>query len=100
MSVFDTVDGSSTGIAMRQIAVVIQEQRMTANGTKQTLCAPLSMSAFGGKADIEFTSQNVCFGCPKRTFPGSLNHNKKYKCRFWYRFFMNLLFHGRMIVSE
>jgi len=30
------VDGSSTGIAMCQIAVVIQEQRMTANGTKQS----------------------------------------------------------------
>ena len=36
MSACDVVDGSSTGIAMCQIAVVIQEQRMTANGTKQS----------------------------------------------------------------
>jgi hypothetical protein len=57
VSVIDAVDGSSTGIAMFHSAVL----QMTVIGTKQTLCAPLSMSAFGGKADIEFTSQNVCF---------------------------------------
>jgi hypothetical protein len=39
MSAFDAVDGFSTGIAMCQIAVVIQEQRMTAIGTKRTLLA-------------------------------------------------------------
>jgi hypothetical protein len=33
MSAIDAVDGSSTGIAMCHIAVVIQEQRMTAHGT-------------------------------------------------------------------
>jgi hypothetical protein len=32
----DAVDGSSTGIAMCQIAVVIQERLMSASGTKQT----------------------------------------------------------------
>jgi hypothetical protein len=32
----DAVDGSSTGIAMCQIAVVIQERLMSAYGTKQT----------------------------------------------------------------
>jgi hypothetical protein len=36
MSAIDAVDGSYTGIAMCQIVVVIQEQRMTANGTKQS----------------------------------------------------------------
>ncbi len=32
VSTSDAVDGSSTGIAMCQIAVVIQELRMSANG--------------------------------------------------------------------
>jgi hypothetical protein len=36
MSAFDAVDGSSTGIAMRHIAVVIREQPMSLIGTKQT----------------------------------------------------------------
>ncbi len=36
MSAIDAVDGSSTGNAMCHIAVVIQEQRMTGNGTKQS----------------------------------------------------------------
>jgi hypothetical protein len=36
MSAIDSVDGSSTGIAMYQIAVVIQERLMSASGTKQT----------------------------------------------------------------
>jgi hypothetical protein len=36
MSAIDAVDGSSTGIAMCHIAVVIQKQRMSAYGTKQT----------------------------------------------------------------
>jgi hypothetical protein len=36
VSAFDAVDGSSTGIAMCQIAVVIQERLMSAYGTKQT----------------------------------------------------------------
>ena len=35
-------DGSSTGIAMYQIAVVIQEQRMTAYDPKQTF-VPVGM---------------------------------------------------------
>ncbi len=33
MSAYDAVDGSSTGIAMCHIAVVIQEPRMTDVGT-------------------------------------------------------------------
>jgi hypothetical protein len=37
MSAIDAVDGSSTGIAMFQCAAVVQELRMTAIGTKQTL---------------------------------------------------------------
>ena len=37
MSVLDAVDGSSTGIVMCHIVVVIQERRMSPCGTKQTL---------------------------------------------------------------
>jgi hypothetical protein len=47
MSASDAVDGSSTVIAMCQFALVIQEQRMTGNGTKQSF------------SDV---SQNGCFG--------------------------------------
>ena len=36
MSASDAVDGSSTGMAMRRIAVSIDKPLMTVNGTKQT----------------------------------------------------------------
>jgi hypothetical protein len=36
MSTFDAVDGSSTGIAMCHIAVIVEENQMSAIGTKQT----------------------------------------------------------------
>ncbi len=36
MTAYDAVDGSSTGIAMGQSVVVIQEQRTSVIGTKQS----------------------------------------------------------------
>jgi len=51
------VDGSSAGIAMFQCAVL----QMTVVGTKRTFQTVSFMSAFGGKADMGFAAQNVCF---------------------------------------
>jgi hypothetical protein len=51
------VDGSSTGIKIYYIAVVIQEQPcpLLAQSRHSTLCG--FMSAFGGKADIGHITQ-------------------------------------------
>ena len=61
MSAFDAVNGSSTGIAMCHILVFLGKYRMSAIGTKQTFQPVRLMSAFGGKADMGFAAQNVCF---------------------------------------
>jgi hypothetical protein len=58
-SVVDAVDGSSTGIAMCQIAPVIQLPPMSLIGTLQTSLPTLSMSALGGKADMGLCRQGV-----------------------------------------
>ena len=55
MSAPDAVDGSSTGIAMCQIAPAIQSPPMSLIGTLRTSMSTLSLSAFGGKADIRHT---------------------------------------------
>ncbi len=47
MSAFDAVDGSSTGIAMCHIAVVIQERRMSPCGTKETFSDDSRNDCFG-----------------------------------------------------
>jgi hypothetical protein len=56
---FDAVDGSSTGIAMCQIAASIQSPSMSLIGTKQTLIATPSMSALRGKVDIPDPCSNA-----------------------------------------
>jgi hypothetical protein len=53
MSVHDAVDGSSTGIAMCQIAPAIQSPPMSLIGTKRTCPARHIKSVLGGKADIK-----------------------------------------------
>jgi hypothetical protein len=40
---------------------VIEWGAMSAIGTKRTFGERQSMSAFGGKADIEISEPNVCF---------------------------------------
>jgi hypothetical protein len=52
MSAPDAVDGSSTGIAMCQIAPAIQSRPMSLIGTLQTSMPTLTMSAHGGEGDI------------------------------------------------
>jgi hypothetical protein len=47
MSAFDAVDGSSTGIAVHQIAPAIQSRPMSLIGTLQTSMPTLTMSAQG-----------------------------------------------------
>jgi hypothetical protein len=47
------VDGSSTGIAMCQIAASIQSPSMSLIGTKRTCPARRVMSVLGRKADIK-----------------------------------------------
>jgi hypothetical protein len=55
------VDGSSTGIEMYQNMVFLEiaEWRLLAQSGHLMQCG--IMSAFGGKADMGFAAQNVCF---------------------------------------
>jgi hypothetical protein len=52
MSAYDAVDGSSTGIAMCQIAPAIQTPPMSPIGTKRKCHRRLATSAFEGLTDI------------------------------------------------
>jgi len=61
MSAIDAVDGSRPPAEKCQITPVNMTSRMTAVGTKQTFQPVRLMSAIGGKADMGFAAQNVCF---------------------------------------